>query len=58
MSLQPIIKRIKCAWHHFMERHYMINAETEQRIEKQAQRNIAYFHKRAAMARSKRAALR
>jgi len=52
LSFRPIFRSIHRWWLRRAERHYMICAHVEQQRAKEAQMNVAYYHKRAAMARS------
>jgi hypothetical protein len=51
-SLQPLAYRLKCWWLGILERHYLICAEVEAERANEAQRNAAYYQRRAAFARS------
>lgn len=54
MSLAPIVRSIHHWWLHRAERHYLICADVEQQRAREAQMNVAYYQKRAALARSAR----
>jgi hypothetical protein len=54
LSLNLIRRSILNWWLSRAERHYLICAESEMNIAREAQLNIAYYQKRAALARSAR----
>jgi hypothetical protein len=54
LSLAPIMRTIQNWWLQRAERHYLICADVEQQRAREAQMNVAYYQKRAAMARSSR----
>jgi heme exporter protein D len=54
MSLSPLLRTIHNWWLQRAERHYLICADVEQERAREAQMNVAYYQKRAAMARSAR----
>jgi hypothetical protein len=54
MSLSPILRSLQHWWLQRAERHYLICADVEQQRAKEAQMNVAYYQKRAALARSAR----
>lgn len=54
MSLSPILRSIHHWWLQRAERHYLICADVEQQRVREAQMNVAYYQKRAALARSAR----
>ncbi|GAB3551005.1 hypothetical protein GCM10027343_34700 [Noviherbaspirillum agri] len=54
LSLAPIMRSIHHWWLQRAERHYLICADVEQQRAKEAQMNVAYYQKRAALARSAR----
>lgn len=54
LSITPIIRSIHHWWLHRAERHYLICADVEQQRAREAQMNVAYYQKRAALARSAR----
>jgi len=54
LSITPIVRSIHRWWLHRAERHYMICADVEQQRAREAQMNVAYYQKRAALARSAR----
>jgi hypothetical protein len=58
MRTTDVSKSIQRLWLRIIESHYTISAETEENIAREAQKNASYFQKQAALARSKRAALR
>jgi hypothetical protein len=45
-------KRVRRWWHERAEQHYLICADVEQQRAREAQMNVAYYQKRAALARS------
>lgn len=54
MSISPIVRSIQRWWLHRAEQHYLICADVEQQRAREAQMNVAYYQKRAALARSAR----
>lgn len=54
LSLAPIMRTIHNWWLQRAERHYLICADVEQQRAREAQMNVAYYQKRAALARSAR----
>lgn len=52
LSVSPILRNIHRWWMQRAERHYLICADVEQERAREAQMNVAYYQKRAAMARS------
>jgi heme exporter protein D len=54
LSLTPIVRSIHHWWLQRAERHYLICADVEQQRAREAQMNVAYYQKRAALARSAR----
>lgn len=54
LSLTPVIRSIQHWWLQRAERHYLICADVELQRAKEAQMNVAYYQKRAALARSAR----
>jgi hypothetical protein len=54
LSLGPLVRGIQKWWLHRAERHYLMCAETELQRAREAQMNVAYYQKRAALARSAR----
>ena len=54
LSLAPIFRSIHHWWLQRAERHYLICADVEQQRAREAQMNVAYYQKRAALARSAR----
>lgn len=52
--LRPLYQRVRHGWLTHAEQHYLMCAEVEQQRVKEAQANVAYFHKQAALARSAR----
>lgn len=54
LSFTPVIRMIQNWWLRRAERHYLICADVEQQRAREAQANVAYYQKRAALARSAR----
>ncbi|RJF95385.1 hypothetical protein [Noviherbaspirillum saxi] len=54
LSLSPVLRSIQHWWLQRAERHFLICADVEQQRAKEAQMNVAYYQKRAALARSAR----
>ena len=54
MSISPLVRSIHHWWLQRAERHYLICADVEQQRAREAQMNVAYYQKRAALARSAR----
>ncbi len=54
LSMNPILRNIHHWWLQRAERHYLICADVEDKRAREAQQNVAYYQKRAAMARSAR----
>lgn len=54
MSISPIVRSIHHWWLQRAEQHYLICADVEQQRAREAQMNVAYYQKRAALARSAR----
>lgn len=54
LSITPIVRSIHRWWLQRAERHYLICADVEQQRAREAQMNVAYYQKRAALARSAR----
>ncbi|HYD81380.1 MAG TPA: hypothetical protein VEC06_16355 [Paucimonas sp.] len=54
LSLGPIFRGIHRWWLERAERHYLICADVEEQRAREAQLNVAYYQKRAALARSAR----
>jgi hypothetical protein len=54
LSISPIVESIQHWWLHRAERHYLICADVELQRAREAQMNVAYYQKRAALARSAR----
>lgn len=54
LSLSPILRSIHHWWLLRAEQHYLICADVEQQRAREAQMNVAYYQKRAALARSAR----
>jgi len=51
-SLRPFFASLRRWWHRCAERHYLRCAEVEQERVRESQMNVAYYEKRAALARS------
>lgn len=47
-----VFRAIKRWWHEQRETHYLICAQVEQQKVREAQMNVAYYQRRAALARS------
>ncbi len=56
LSISPILRMVHNWWLQRAERHFLICADVELQRMREAQMNIAYYQKRAAMARSARSA--
>lgn len=54
LSVSPVLRNIQNWWLHKAERHFLICADVEERRAREAQQNVAYYQRRAAMARSSR----
>jgi heme exporter protein D len=54
LSIAPILRSIHHWWLQREEQHYLICADVEQQRAREAQMNVAYYQKRAALARSAR----
>lgn len=54
LSLSPLVRGIQNWWLQRAEKHYLMCAETELQRAREAQMNVAYYQKRAALARSAR----
>lgn len=54
LSIAPIFRSIHHWWLLRAERHYLICADVEEQRAREAQMNVAYYQKRAALARSAR----
>lgn len=54
LSLTPLVRSIQHWWLQRAERHYLICADVEEQRAREAQMNVAYYQKRAALARSAR----
>ncbi|HEV7617074.1 MAG TPA: hypothetical protein VGO51_03105 [Burkholderiaceae bacterium] len=52
LSISPILRMIQRWWLRRAEDHYLICADVEQARAREAHMNVAYYQKRAAMARS------
>lgn len=54
LSVNPLLRNIQQWWLQRAERHFLICADVEEKRAREAQQNVAYYQKRAAMARSAR----
>jgi hypothetical protein len=54
LSISPVLRVLRRWWWRRAERHYLICADIEQARVREAQQNLAYYQKRAALARSAR----
>jgi hypothetical protein len=54
LSLAPIVQTIRRWYLRRAEDHYLICADVEEARAREAQQNVAYYQKRAALARSAR----
>jgi hypothetical protein len=54
LSLTPVIRAVHRWWLQRAEQHYLICANVEEQRAREAQANVAYYQKRAALARSAR----
>lgn len=54
LSISPVLRSLQNWWLQRAERHFLICADVELQRMREAQMNIAYYQKRAAMARSAR----
>jgi hypothetical protein len=52
LSVSPVLRAIRRWWLKRAERHYLLCADVEQARAREAHMNVAYYQKRAAMARS------
>jgi hypothetical protein len=52
LSFAPLFRGIQRWWFERAERHYLMCADIEQQRAREAQMNVAYYQKRAALARS------
>ena len=52
MSLDLLARQLRRWWLARVERHCLICADVEERCARQAQQNVAYYQKQAALARS------
>jgi hypothetical protein len=52
LSIAPVIRNMQRWWLQRAERHYLICADVEEQRAREAQMNVAYYQKRAALARS------
>jgi heme exporter protein D len=54
LTLTPVIRSIQRWWLQRAEQHYLLCADVEEQRAREAQMNVAYYQKRAALARSAR----
>lgn len=54
LPFTPIVRSIQHWWLQRAEKHFLICADVEQQRAREAQLNVAYYQKRAALARSAR----
>lgn len=54
LSISPVLRLVRNWWLRRAEDHYLICADVEQARAREAQQNVAYYQKRAALARSAR----
>jgi hypothetical protein len=54
LSIAPIGRALHNWWLQRAEKHYLICADVEEQRAREAQQNVAYYQKRAALARSAR----
>jgi len=54
LSISPVVQVVRRWWLRRAEDHYLICADVEQARVREAQQNVAYYQKRAALARSSR----
>lgn len=54
LSIAPVLRMLHRWWLRRAEKHYLICADVEQARAREAQQNVAYYQKRAALARSAR----
>lgn len=54
LSVNPLLRNIQQWWLQRAERHFLICADVEEKRAREAQQNVAYYQKRAAIARSAR----
>jgi hypothetical protein len=54
MPVLPVVRSLSRWWLKRAERHYLICADVELQRAREAQMNVAYYQKRAAIARSDR----
>ncbi len=52
LSLRPLLRRLRHWWYRRAEEHYMICAAVEHARAREAEDNVAYYQKRAALART------
>ncbi len=54
LSISPFVRRVQHWWLTRTERHYLICADVEQERAREAQMNVAYYQKQAALVRASR----
>ena len=54
LSINPVLRLMRHWWLRRAERHYLICADVEQARMREAQQNLAYYQRRAALARPAR----
>jgi hypothetical protein len=54
LSVNPVLRVIRHWWWRRAEDHYLLCADVEQARAREAQLNVAYYQKQAALARSAR----
>ncbi len=54
ISLKPFVRNIHHWWLRRLEAHYLMCADVEQERVREHQRNLAYYQKKAALARANR----
>lgn len=57
LSLLPAYRAIMRSWFATVERHYLMCADVEAQRVREAQSNVAYYQRKAALARSEKASL-
>jgi hypothetical protein len=54
LSIAPVVRALHNWWLQRAEKHYLICADVEEQRAREAQQNVAYYQRRAALARSAR----
>jgi hypothetical protein len=54
LTLAPVLRAVQRWWLQRAEQHYLLCADVEEQRAREAQMNVAYYQKRAALARSAR----